>query len=274
MGLGSFKALGGAYAVAREVERNGPDQTFCCASAGNHGLSVAAGAQVFGSRAVIFLSETVPSEFEARIRETGARTERFGKSYEESMNRATQRSQEEGWVLVSDSSWPCYLDIPTTVMEGYTVMAWECAHSFREKELWPTHVFLQAGVGGLAAAFTHQVRSAWEVQPKIVVVEPDRAACLQTSVREGLMRTVSGEASNMGRLDCKEPSLLAFEELKEKADDFLTVTDEEATEAAAILSASGYPTTPSGAAGLACALSYPWNSSDRLLLLLTEGSLL
>ena len=274
MGLGSFKALGGAYAVARAVERGGRAQTFCCASAGNHGLSVAAGARAFGSQAVIFLSRTVPAAFEARIRDLGVRVVRFGENYEESMKEATARSKKEGWILISDSSWPGYLDIPAEVMEGYTVIAWECARSFRTEKDWPTHVFLQAGVGGLAAAITHHIRSAWEVRPRIVVVEPDRAPCLGASVRAGRPVLVEGAASNMGRLDCKEPSVLALEVLSEMADEFLTVTDQSASEAEAFMAKLGLPTTPSGAAGLAAAFHYPFEATARPMFLLTEGPLL
>lgn len=274
MGLGSFKALGGAYAIARAVEREGREQTFCCASAGNHGLSVAAGAQAFGSEAVIFLSHSVPPAFQARIRDLGARVERFGQSYEESMKEATVRSEREGWVLISDSSWPGYLDVPTEIMEGYTVIAWECGRAFRAEQDWPTHVFLQAGVGGLAAAVTHQIRSAWGDQPRIVVVEPDQAPCLKAGVRAGHAVIVEGDSSNMGRLDCKEPSVLALEILSEMADEFVTVTDQSASHAEALLTSCGFPTTPSGAAGLAAALDYPFEDGDRPLFLVTEGPLL
>lgn len=269
MGLGSFKALGGAYAVAVEVAINGRDRTFCCASAGNHGLSVAAGAAASGSKAVVVLANTVPADFEQRIVALGATVHRAGNSYEESMKASVKLCDSEGWTLISDSSWPGYLEIPRLIMEGYSVIAWECAGYFRRRGGWPTHVFLQAGVGGLAAAFASYVRSAWDVQPVIVVVEPDRAACLKASVRAGKPVMVGGEVSNMGRLDCKEPSILAFETLRESADDFITVTDEEAAASTARLAEQGFPTTPSGAAGFAGAQLV---RSERALVLLTEGA--
>ncbi|MFA7479243.1 MAG: pyridoxal-phosphate dependent enzyme [Vulcanimicrobiota bacterium] len=273
MELGSFKALGGAYALAREVKKRGPGQVFCCASAGNHGLSVATGASVFGAQAVIVLAESVPREFEQRIIALGASTRRAGKSYEESMKAASELCQSEGWVLLSDSSWPGYLEIPRNVMEGYTVIPWECAQTFRRRAEWPTHVFLQAGVGGLAAAFAQQVRENWDVQPLIVVVEPEQAACLQASALAGRPVSVSGGLSSMGRLDCKEPSILAFELLVNHADEFLTVTDTQAEEAARRLTALGFPTTPSGAAGLAGSVVLGLKNSDRGLILVTEGEI-
>jgi diaminopropionate ammonia-lyase len=271
MGLGSFKALGGAYAVARKVESDGQDQTFCCASAGNHGLSVAAGAQAFHCPAVILLSNTVPEEFAQRIRSFGAQVLRAGATYEESMREALRRSERHGWILVSDSSWPGYLEIPRRIMEGYTVIAWECAQAFRAQGRWPTHVFLQAGVGGVAAAMTQHIRESWDQRPKIVVVEPDRAACLLESFRAGKPTSAKGAASNMGRLDCKEPSLLAFEILYNQADQFLTVTDTQALKASRVLTSAGFPTTPSGAAGWAGALTQSLDRESRVLILVTES---
>ena len=272
MELGSFKALGGAYAVARLVESSGSNQTFCCASAGNHGLSVAAGAQAFGARAVIFLSDKVPTAFARRIQELGADVVRAGTTYEESMLEALKRSEREGWVLVSDSSWTGYTDIPRLIMEGYTVIAAECGHSFRVERNWPSVVFLQAGVGGLAAAITRQIREDWDEQPTIVVVEPEKADCLGQSYAAQRPTAASGGVSNMGRLDCKEPSILAFEILRDEADQFTTVTDTEALESSRVLTRLGFSTTPSGAAGLAGAVGGKLSRSSRVLIILTEGS--
>jgi diaminopropionate ammonia-lyase len=158
MGLGSFKALGAAHAIAREaaaaVQGDGWTQaltgrTYVTASAGNHGLSVAAGARLFGARAVIYLAEMVPEAFAARLHAKGAQVVRAGATYEASMEAAEQAARDQGWTLLSDSSWPGYTELPLRVMEGYLQLAAEAA---AQMEIAPTHILLQAGVGGLAAA--------------------------------------------------------------------------------------------------------------------------
>jgi diaminopropionate ammonia-lyase len=163
-------------------------------------------------------------------------------------------------------------------MEGYTVISEEMCQEFLQKGDWPTHVFLQAGVGGLAAAITSHIRERWETQPRIIVVEPQTAPCLYESVKLGQLTKADGPVSSMGRLDCKEPSLLAFNILKELADDFVCVSDESALDAAKFLATEKILTTPSGAAGLAAVLT---NASLDLeipdgsicLALATEGTI-
>ena len=285
MGLGSFKALGGVYAVANLVrERCGSDDlmndtaraaatglTVCCASAGNHGLSVAAGANVFGARAVIYLADTVPEAFAKRLRAKGAKVVRAGAIYEDAMAQAMRDAVANDWQLVSDSSWDGYRTIPSTIMRGYCVMAEEMANDFRGEGDWPTHVFLQAGVGGLAAAVAAHIRTHWDEQPCIAVVEPDRAACLARSVEAEQPSRAEGAVSNMGRLDCKEPSLVAFEVLRDAADAFVTVTDEEASATVVTLEPYGIRSTPSGVAGLAAALRTDLPADARALVIVSEG---
>ena len=304
MGLGSFKALGGAYAVAslvldrasgefgrtftandligRDCRRVASEMTFICASAGNHGLSVASGASFVGARAVVYLPETAPPEFAARLKAAGAKTQVAGAVYEDSMARACSDSERNGWILVSDSSWPGYTDIPSRVMQGYCVLMKEVTDQTRDPAARPSHVFLQAGVGGLAAAAARYVRENWGHTTRIVVVEPESAACLMTSVRTGAMTPVTGPVSTMGRLDCKESSLLAYESLRHDADAFVAVSDTEADESVALLAEAGIETTPSGAAGLAGlraimsdgahAAEVGLNSVSTPLILVTEGS--
>lgn len=273
MGLGSFKALGGAYAVCRLVTEKTPGPTVCCASAGNHGLSVAAGAQVFGANAIVVLAHTVPMAFQTRLEQLGAKVKREGANYEESVLWAREASSENDWQFLADSSWADYLEVPRLVMEGYTVIGEELQSSLNQQRSWPTHIFLQAGVGGLAGSLTWQIRNSWPEQPQITVVEPDQAACLKASQQNGRCLTVSGGPSNMGRLDCKEPSLLAFQILQHGADRFETVTDSEAAEATALFKEAGFSTTPSGAAGLAACLKMRFSppGDAKVLLILSEG---
>lgn len=265
MGLGSFKALGAAHVIARMAADRGDrprapasadelatalsDLTFVCASAGNHGMSVAAAAPLFGARARIHLSEAVPEDFARRLRARGAEVVRSGATYEASMAAAAADADtDDATVLLSDSSWPGYVDLPAGVMEGYLVLAAEVVAAMDRA---PTHVLLQAGVGGLAAALTALFRDRWGASPRIVVVEPEAAPALQASIRAGRPVVADGPTSTMGRLDCKEPSHLALGELAREADDLVTVTDDEVAATVALLHDHGVDTTPSGAAGVA-----------------------
>ncbi|MCA8909366.1 MAG: pyridoxal-phosphate dependent enzyme [Rhodospirillaceae bacterium] len=283
MGLGSFKALGAAYAIAREAEATGIEpiaqalagRTYVAASAGNHGLSVAAGAHVFGATAAIYLSETVSDAFAERLRAKGARVVRAGATYEDSMAAAAAAASANGWVLLSDSSWPGYWELPTRVMEGYLQLAAEAAEAMAEA---PTHIFLQAGVGGLAAAVATYARARWGDGPTIVVVEPEAAPALFESIRAGRPVETQGPVSIMGRLDCKVPSLIALAGLARDADAFATITEAEAEGAVAYLAAAGLDTTPSGAAGLAGLLcagearpALGLGPDSRALAVLSEG---
>jgi len=297
MGLGSFKALGGAYAVACAVKKRAEsllgravyaeDLTsdtvktvvanlhVICASAGNHGLSVAAGARVFGVKASIYLSESVPEAFADRLRGIGATVVRAGAIYEESM-AAAEAASHQGGMLISDSTWPGYVDPALVVLEGYTVLAAETVEAMDA----PTHIFLQAGVGGMASAVAATLRDAWGAGPKIVVVEPDAAACLLEGVQTGGPVTASGPVSNMGRLDCKDASHVALEYLAREADAFVTISDAEADAAVAKLAEAGLESSPSGAAGLAALMTcgeaeraaLGLSDQSRVLTVMSEGA--
>ncbi len=279
MGLGSFKALGAAHAIARAAADvvEGDDwalaldgRVFVTASAGNHGLSVAAGARIFGAKAVIFLSGTVPDSFAARLAGMGADPVRGGATYEDSMAAAETAAAERGWTLLSDSSWPGYVDWPLRVMEGYLQMAAEAERQLAEP---PTHVLLQAGVGGMAAAVAAHVRATWGDAPRIVVVEPDVAPALIESVRAGRIVTAEGPVSCMGRLDCKTPSMIALGGLARDADLFVTLGEDEVERAVASLAAMGLATSPSGGAGLAALLcGLDPGSEARVLAFVSEGA--
>jgi diaminopropionate ammonia-lyase len=293
MGLGSFKALGAAYAIAHDadVRLEGrwdqsaqhlastlADVTYTAASAGNHGLSVAAGARVFGAKAVIFLSHNVSEGFAKRLEQFGARVVRAGFDYEESMAASRQIASDEGWVLLTDSSWPGYTEIPRLVMEGYLVIGVEAAAQVEAIANPPTHVFVQAGVGGLAASMAAFSRRQWGDDPIIIVVEPDRAPCLAESIRVGRAVRADGPVSNMGRLDTKEPSHVALMSLARDADFFLTLSDEEAAETVDFLSGHGLATTPSGGAGVSglehsgpLRMDLSIDDSSRVLTFLSEG---
>ncbi len=282
MGLGSFKALGAAHVIAHAaVEANPGDpvgalagRTFVTASAGNHGLSVAAGAAVFGARAVIYLSDTVPDSFAQRLRAKGAEVLRAGRSYEASMDAAAHTAEAEGWTLLSDSSWEGYTEIPGRLMQGYLALMAEVAVQI---DAPPTHIFVQAGVGGLAAAVAAAARRLWGDMPCIVVVEPDAASCIANSLAAGTFALARGPVSDMGRLDCKEASMIALRGLARDGDAVLTLSDTEVNSVLPQLAEVGLETTASGGAGLAALLlSQPHRAAlgldvtSRVLAFVTE----
>ena len=285
MRLGSFKALGGAFAVAQMISdaaatsdldsqaarRHADKMTFITASAGNHGLSVAAGARIFGAHAVIYLAAAVPEEFANRIRALEAKVVRISGSYEDSIAAAIDAANVNGCLLLADGSWEGYTERPALVMEGYTVLAEECRREFDKTGHWPTHVVLQAGVGGLAAAVAGHIRDYWSEQPEIFVVEPDAAPCLMMSVKNKQLTRVEGPESNMGRLDCKDASLIAFQSLRTEANEFLQVSDNGALAAVDMLARHNIHTTPSGAAPIAALENLSLPSESRCLIFVTEG---
>ena len=248
-GLKSFKALGGAYAVARlvlehaerelgqaidpaelqsaKVARAAAGLTVCCATDGNHGRSVAAGARLFGCRCVIFLHEGVTKSREEAIAAFGAEIRRTKGNYDESVAEATTTAQREGWLTVSDFSWAGYERIPGLVMQGYTVMMAEIAAQAKARY---SHVFVQGGVGGLAATvagYLHDWLGA--ERPRLIVVEPQRAACLQMSAKKGeRVEVPAAESTIMAMLECYEPSLVAWRILEKSADVFIDISDETA----------------------------------------------
>ncbi len=285
MQLGSFKALGGAFAVVQIIlNRAGASDpmspqaqeaarklTFVTASAGNHGLSVAAGAGVFSTNAKVLLSTSVPAGFARRIEKAGAEVIRVDGTYEDSVAEAARLALENDWIHLADGSWPGYTAEPALVMEGYTVLAEECRRVFETNARWPTHVLLQAGVGGLAAATAAHIRRYWAIQPKIVVAEPEAAPCLLKSFEAGHLVRAPGPMSNMGRLDCKDASMIAFESLRYDADVFLTISDAAASQAVADLAAEGIATTPSGAAGFAALRVIDLQPEARPMIIVSEG---
>jgi len=289
MGLGAFKALGGVYAVGSIIaEKQGlplktdsffldefkscaRGLTFVCASAGNHGLAVAAGAQIFGAKARIHLSDTVPENFAERLIKKNAQVVRSGANYEESIEAAIADAKSNEAIHLADGSWPGYIEPPRLVMEGYTIMAKELCDEFERLNDWPTHVYLQAGVGGFAGAVALEIRNSWREQPKIIIVEPDAAPCLKQSIEHGKILTVEGPVSEMGRLDCKTPSMLAFDILSEAANEFCLITEEQAQNAARLSNEMGLATSPSGAAGLAALLANPHKDASSLVFF-TEGN--
>lgn len=270
-GLGSFKALGGAHAVARLLLREAAAMghalsaddlltgaaadvaaglTVCCATDGNHGRSVAWGAQMFGCRCVILVHETVTQPRIAAIAAYGAEVIRTAGNYDDSVRESARLARENGWHVVSDTSYPGYTEVPTDVMQGYCVMANEAITQMPQP---PTHVFLQGGVGGLAAAVAATLWQANEgARPHVIIVEPASADCLRQSALHGAITAVEGDLHTiMAGLACGEPSVIAWPILRDAARGFVAIDDGTAADAMRALATDGIVGGESGVAGLA-----------------------
>jgi diaminopropionate ammonia-lyase len=281
-GLRSFKALGGAYAVKKlAAAPGGPPAAVCCATDGNHGRSVAWGAREAGLRCVIYVHEGVSEGRAAAIRAFGAEVRRVGGNYDDSVRIAAADAAREGWTVVSDTSWEGYQDIPRDVMQGYGVMVGE---ALAQMDAPPSHVFVQGGVGGIAAA---TVAHLWErfgaARPRVIVVEPDKADCLTRSAEVGRVVHLAGDLDTiMAGLSCGEPSPLAWAVLDSGADAFMAIGDAAIAPAMRHLAADGVVGGESGVAGLAAleiaardaamrdALGL--DATSRVLLFGTEGA--
>ena len=248
-GLGSFKALGGAYAVlhsvaqeiskqrgtATDIEALMADQlnevageiTVVTATDGNHGRSVAWGAKNVGCKCIIYMHAEVSPGRQSAVEAFGAQVVRVAGDYGESVRKAAQDAAANNWLLVSDTAWPGYTDIPRSVMAGYTVMSTEAMNQL-PPTVTPTHVFVQGGCGGLAGAVCVDLWHRYDTQrPLFIVVEPVPADCLFQSAVAGQLVNISvTRESIMGGLSCGEVSLLGWDILQSGADHFLTIEDD------------------------------------------------
>ncbi|MCD8517060.1 MAG: diaminopropionate ammonia-lyase [Burkholderiaceae bacterium] len=251
--LKSFKALGGAYAVFRLIQQlvaqhtghvptaseilSGKHRdlvstlTVTCATDGNHGRSVAWGAQTFGCRCVIYVHALVSESRADAIAQFGAEVIRIAGNYDDSVRHAAEQAQVNGWTVVSDTTYEGYRDIPIDVMHGYGVMAQEVVSVMGDEP--PTHVIVQAGVGAFAAAICAVFWLAWGRQrPRFVVVEPQKAACLFESARADHPVAIQGDLDTvMAGLACGEVSPVAWEILRAGVNDFTKIDDQFALDA-------------------------------------------
>lgn len=308
-GLKSFKALGGAYAVANVLKQRVAaatgrkdiaskqllsggfadlvrGATVTCATDGNHGRSVAWGAQLFGCRCVIFVHEHVSQGRRDAIARYGAEVREVKGNYDDAVRHAAATAAANGWTVVSDTSYPGYRDIPLDVMHGYGVLAHEIARQSNDEP--PTHVFAQAGVGALAAAICASFWLRWgPKRPYFAVVEPTHADCVYRSLEAGRPVVVGGDLDTvMAGLACGEVSELAWEILHGGANAAVAVDDAYALEAVRTLARPAAGDAPivageTGGAGLAALLAardYPdirrtlaLDAKSRVLLLGSEG---
>ncbi len=307
--LGSFKALGAPIALVRQILRLHPDfepaailtgryaealrgYTVISATDGNHGRGLAAAAQDAGCRCVIVLHAHVSPEREQAIAAYGADIVRIAGNYDESVQEAARLAAAHGWQVIADTSYDGYEDIPRDVMQGYGAIAEEIVEQTsaqRGRAGAFTHVFLQGGVGGMAAGLASYF---WEYhgpqRPCFISVEPAQADCLLQSAIQGRPAKATGTVDSvMAGLACGETSPLAWRFLQPCVDAFMTIEDEQAIEAMRALAQGSERDTPivAGESGVAGLAALEWLRSDpqrseqvgltaesRVLIISTEGA--
>jgi diaminopropionate ammonia-lyase len=295
-GLKSFKALGGAYAVTRFLQEhlsllNGKepsmsdllsghykeqlkDVVVSCATDGNHGRSVAWGAQMFGCQCIIYIHRDVSVGRQSAMEAYAAKVIRITGNYDESVRQAAVDAKKYDRAIISDTSYEGYTKVPANVALGYTVMLSETVTQLNGQI--PTHVFIQAGVGGLAAAVCGYFWDLWgDKRPRFVVVEPEAANCLQESAKAGELQVVEGDLDTlMAGLACGEVSHIAWEILDKGADDFITLSEDAVAPCMRALEqhTPSIEAGESAVAGLAACIVGAQNAKWRLALGLDEQS--
>ena len=225
-GLGSFKALGGSYAIeCLSQDSPGGDLVVCTATDGNHGRAVAWGASLFGAECHVFIHANVSEARAQAIASLGAVMHRVEGNYDDSIAACNEQAALHGWQIVSDTSWEGYRDIPKMIMAGYSVMTFEMMDQL-DGEI-PTHVILQAGCGAMAGALIASMWHHWGVRlPTIIMVESDRSDCVYQSLKRDEIHLVNiVEETVMAGLSCGEVSLLAWPLIQKGASHVVTIPD-------------------------------------------------
>ncbi len=222
--LKSFKALGGSYAVEKITKRN-KEIVISTATAGNHGRSVAWGSKKLGLKCKIFISEYVSEARAEAMRGFGADVIRVKGNYEDSLNECIKQSNQNNWQIVQDVAWKNYMLVPKLTMAGYSVMMKEISEQINNQKV--SHIILQAGVGGMAAAMVAGLARYLNHVPQIIIVEPDSAACVLASINTGKIEKISIEKESiMGGMSCGEVSLVPWQILKKSVNYCVTVSDD------------------------------------------------
>ena len=232
--LKSFKALGGAFAVNKIADEKG-DITVATATAGNHGRSVAWGAQRLGLKCKIFISEFVSETRAEAMKNLNADVIRVKGNYDTSLKECIKQSNLNNWEIVQDVSWDGYKAVPKLIMAGYTIMIKEILDQINNDKI--THVFLQAGVGGMAAAMIAGFAKFTDNIPKFIIVEPENANCVFKSIENNQPTTVNiVKETIMGGMSCGDVSTVAWEILKNSTNNCLTISDDAISTTIAMLS--------------------------------------
>ena len=256
-GLNAFKVLGGSYAIGKylagklgkdiskvsyellispETREKLGDITFVTATDGNHGRGVAWTANQFRQKSVVYMPKGSALERLNNIKAEGADASITDMNYDEAVRLASSQAQTKGWVMVQDTAWEGYEDIPTWIMQGYGTMGLEAHEQMGGK---PTHIFLQAGVGSMAAAVAGLFACIYgEDRPVITIVEPNKADCLYRTAEanDGQRHFVTGDMDTiMAGLACGEPCSIGWNILADYADHFLSCPDYVAAKGMRIL---------------------------------------
>lgn len=256
-GLNAFKVLGGSYAigsylagrlgksiaempydrlVSEDVKKELGDITFVTATDGNHGRGVAWTARQLGQKSVVYMPKGSAQERLLNIRAEGADASITELNYDEAVRLANSQAEEKGWVMVQDTAWEGYEDIPAWIMQGYGTMAYEAYTQLPQK---PTHIFLQAGVGSMAGAVAGFFSAVYgEERPIITVVEPNKADCVfrTAEAADGKLHFVTGDMDTiMAGLACGEPCSIGWNVLRDYADNFISCPDYAAAQGMRIL---------------------------------------
>ena len=220
--LKSFKALDGAYAVEK-ISKGRRNIIISSATAGNHGRSVAWGAQRLNLRCKIFVSQYVSDARVDEIKKFGAEVIRAKGNYEDSLRECQKLSKKNNWKIVQDVSTKNYKYIPQLTMAGYSIIIKEIS---KQTNQYITHIFLQAGVGGLAAGIVAGVAKYFKRIPKIIIVEPDKADCVLQSIKDNKLKKIKiKKESIMGGMSCNEMSLVPWQILKNASNCCVSISD-------------------------------------------------
>ena len=230
--LKSFKALGGAFAVEK-ISKGKKNIVISSATAGNHGRSVAWGAKRLNLKCKIFVSQYVSETRVYEIEKFGAEVIRVKGNYEDSLKECKKQSKKNNWKIVQDVSTKDYKYIPQLTMAGYSIMIKEIS---KQTNHYITHIFVQAGVGGLAAGVVAGVAKYFKRIPKIIVVEPDRADCVLQSVKANKLKKIKiKKESIMGGMSCNEMSLIPWQILKKTSNYCVSISDKNVSKTIAML---------------------------------------
>ena len=230
--LKSFKALGGAYAVEK-ISAGNKDIIVSTATAGNHGKSVAWGAQRLGLKSKIFISENVSESRAKDIASFGAEIIRVKGNYDASLKACITQSTENNWEIIQDVAWQDYELVPKLTMSGYSVMIKEISEQTNH---YITHIFLQAGVGGMASAVIAGVARYFKRIPRIIIIEPESADCVLASIDNSKLTKVDiKKESIMGGMSCGEVSLVPWQIIKNSVNNCLSLSDDNIATTVAML---------------------------------------
>ena len=225
--LGSFKALGGAYAIDCLMHKAPENKlVVCTATDGNHGRSVAWAADFCQAECHIFIHAKVSAARADALAALGATIHRVEGNYDDSIVACRKHAVKHGWQIVSDTSWPGYRDVPKLVMTGYSVMTHELIRQLGDTK--PTHIILQAGCGAMAGALIASMWLHWGPSlPTVIVVESDKSDCVYQSLKRDQIHLVNiVEETLMAGLSCGEVSELAWPIIRAGVSHVITINDE------------------------------------------------